>query len=281
MSSSARTSPARRPGPDGYGRQDRGSSMPPRSGRSEPPNAGYGRGPGPSGHDASYPERGVPGTERGDRGVPGADRAEYGDRGEYADRADRADRGASGADRRRAASRSGSGTASAAGDRLLAGAPNWLPAAAVLGGPILAVIVGKLLGNYYGPGFAVPTVLCAALAVAAATPNGRWWVMSALPPVAWLVAAVAELAWHDPGYVNTKQKLVGLVHATTHVFPVILVALVVMGLVIAGAVMRGRQSGSGRQSSTGRQSRGRQDSGRRNGGRQSGGRQSGGGARRV
>lgn len=89
------------------------------------------------------------------------------------------------------------------------------------------------------------TVVAAGVACAAATPNGRWWVIPALPPTAWLVAAVAELAWHDPPYPDTKAKAVGLVHATTNVFPVILGALAVMGLVTAVAIMRDRQSGGG------------------------------------
>lgn len=110
---------------------------------------------------------------------------------------------------------------------------------------MLAAILGKFLGGYNGPVFVALTIAAAGVATAAATANGRWWVVSALPPVAWLVAAVAELAWHDPAYQTSKTKLVGLVHATTNVFPVILAALVVMGLVIVAAVMRGRQSGRG------------------------------------
>jgi cobalamin synthase len=110
---------------------------------------------------------------------------------------------------------------------------------------MLAAILGKFAGGYHGPVFVVLTLAAAGVATAAATPNGRWWVVSALPPVAWLVAAVAELAWHNPAYPDTKAKAVGLVHATTNVFPVILAALVVMGLVIAAAVARGRQNGGG------------------------------------
>ena len=110
---------------------------------------------------------------------------------------------------------------------------------------MLAAILGKFLGGYNGPVSVVLTIAAAGVATAAATPNGRWWVVSALPPVAWLVAAVAELAWHDPAYPDAKAKAVGLVHATTNVFPVILAALAVMGLVIAAAVVRGRQSGGG------------------------------------
>lgn len=110
---------------------------------------------------------------------------------------------------------------------------------------MLAAILGEFAGNYHGPVFVVLTIVAAGAATAAATPNGRWWVVCALPPVAWLVAAVAELSWHNPAYQTTKTKAVGLVHATTNVFPVILAALVVMGLVIAVAVMRGRQSGGG------------------------------------
>ena len=204
MSSSARTSPARRPGPGGGGRPERGSSVPPRSGRQTPP-------PAPVRGRASGPVSGPAG------------------RGSTAGR--------------RSASRPG--PRPEPGDRLLAGAPNWLPAAAVLGGPMLAAIVGKFAGGYHGPVFVVLTIVAAGVSVAAATPNGRWWVISALPPVAWLVAAVAELAWHNPPYPDSKAKAVGLVHATTNVFPVILAALVVMGLVTAAAVMRGRQNGGG------------------------------------
>jgi cobalamin synthase len=110
---------------------------------------------------------------------------------------------------------------------------------------MLAAILGKFLGGYHGPVFVVLTIVAAGVATGAATPNGRWWVVCALPPVAWLVASVAELAWHHPAYPDTKAKAVGLVHATTNVFPVILAALAVMGLVIAVAVVRGRQSGGG------------------------------------
>ena len=115
----------------------------------------------------------------------------------------------------------------------------------MLGGPILAAVLGKFIGGYHGPVFVVLTVVSAGVATAAATSNGRWWVIPALPPVAWLVASVAELAWHNPSYPNNRQRAVGLVHATTNVFPVILAALVVMGLVIAVAVVRDRQSGGG------------------------------------
>jgi len=140
---------------------------------------------------------------------------------------------------------------------LLAGAPAWLPAAAVLGGPILAAVAGNVVGGYHGPVFVVLTIVFAGVATAAATPNGRWWVVPALPPVAWLVAAAAELSWHNPPYPDTKAKAVGLVHATTNVFPVIIASLVVMGLVIVSAVMRDRQSGQNqpsRQNQSGRQS---------------------------
>lgn len=72
------------------------------------------------------------------------------------------------------------------------------------------------------------------------TPSGRWWVIPALPPMAWLVAAAAELVWHDPPYPDAKAKAVGLVHATTHVFPVIVAALVAMALVcLVPLCMRG------------------------------------------
>lgn len=145
--------------------------------------------------------------------------------------------------RRHSAPRQGPGT----GDRLLSGAPGWLPAAAVLGGPILAAVVGKFVGGYHGPVFAVLTVVAAGLATASATSNGRWWVISVLPPAAWLVAAVAELAWHNPHYSTTRKQELGLVYATTHVFPVILAALLVMGLVTAAAVLRDRQRGGGRR----------------------------------
>jgi hypothetical protein len=141
--------------------------------------------------------------------------------------------------------RSASAARTASADRLLPGAAAWLPPAAVLGGPMLAAILGKFLGGYHGPVFVVLTIVAAGVATGAATPNGRWWVVCALPPVAWLVASVAELAWHHPAYPDTKAKAVGLVHATTNVFPVILAALAVMGLVIAVAVVRGRQSGGG------------------------------------
>ncbi|GAA1975460.1 hypothetical protein GCM10009838_39550 [Catenulispora subtropica] len=65
-------------------------------------------------------------------------------------------------------------------------------------------------------------------------------MIPALPPFAWLVAAGAELLWHDPPYADAKAKAVGLVHATTHVFPVILIALAAMGLVAAVAAVRAR-----------------------------------------
>lgn len=214
MSSSARTSPGRQPAPDGYGRPERGH-VPPRSGRPAPPPApARGRASGPSG--------------RGGPAAPAPAPASAGRR--------TAARQASGA---------GSGNGNGNGDRLLAGAPSWLPAAAVLGGPMLAAIVGKFAGGYHGLAFVVLTIAAAALAAAAATSNGRWWVVTSLPPVAWLVAAVAELAWHNPAYPDNKAKLVGMVHATTNVFPVILAALAVMGLVIVAAVVRGRQSGGG------------------------------------
>ncbi|OLE20713.1 MAG: hypothetical protein AUG49_24220 [Catenulispora sp. 13_1_20CM_3_70_7] len=108
-------------------------------------------------------------------------------------------------------------------------------------GPALGALLGKAIGGYHGPVFALLTIAAAALAAAAATPSGRWWVVPALPPVAWLIAAAAELAWHNPPYADTKAKAVGLVHATTHVFPVTLAALAVMGLVIAIATVRSRR----------------------------------------
>ena len=121
---------------------------------------------------------------------------------------------------------------------LLSTTPRWLPAAAVLAGPPLGALLGEAIGGYHGPLFALLTVAAAALATAAATPDGRWWVIPAQPPIAWLTAAAAELAWHNPPYPDNKAKAVGLVHATTHAFPIILAALAAMGLVIAAERMR-------------------------------------------
>jgi hypothetical protein len=118
--------------------------------------------------------------------------------------------------------------------------PRWLPASVLVSGPILGAGLGEAIGGYHGPVFAVLTVASSALATATATKNGRWWVIPALPPLAWLVAALAELLWHDPPYPDAKAKAVGLVHATTHVFPVIVVALVAMGLVCVVPVIAAR-----------------------------------------
>ncbi|MFL6115574.1 MAG: hypothetical protein ACJ786_30140 [Catenulispora sp.] len=126
------------------------------------------------------------------------------------------------------------------GAPLLRRTPRRLPTAAVVLGPTLGALLGKAIGGYHGPVFALLTIAAAALAAAAATPSGRWWVVPALPPVAWLVAAAAELAWHNPPYAGSKAEAVGLVHATTRVFPVTLAALAVMGLVIAATTLRGR-----------------------------------------
>ena len=104
-------------------------------------------------------------------------------------------------------------------------------------------MLGKVIGGYHGPVFAVFAVSAAALATAAATPNGRWWVVPAQPPLAWLAAAAAELLWHDPPYSDAKGRAVGLVHATTHVFPVIVAALVAMALVIAVPVIAAKAGG--------------------------------------
>ena len=129
----------------------------------------------------------------------------------------------------------------AGGDTTLpAGPRRWLPPAALLAGPILGAVLGGATGGYHGPLFALFTIASAALATAAVTPNGRWWVIPALPPLAWLVAAVAEVTLHDPPYGDSKAKAVGLVHATTHVFPVILAALVTMGLVSVVTTLRTR-----------------------------------------
>ncbi|NUP46865.1 MAG: hypothetical protein HOW97_06055 [Catenulispora sp.] len=130
---------------------------------------------------------------------------------------------------------------------LLTGSPRWLPAAVLVAGPVIGAVLGHAAGGYHGPAFAVLTVGSAALATASATPNGRWWVIPALPPVAWLVAATAELGWHDPPYQSAKAKAVGLVHATTHVFPVIVAALVTMGLVSAAAAAVRRRPRGGRR----------------------------------
>ncbi|MEY9855451.1 hypothetical protein ABH935_001055 [Catenulispora sp. GAS73] len=130
---------------------------------------------------------------------------------------------------------------------LLAGMPGWLPAAAVGLGPVLAAIVGKILGNYYGPGFAVVCVIAAGLAAAAAASNWLWYLIPALPPVIWLVGAVAELEWRNPPYQGTKAEAVGLVHATTHTFPVIAVCAVVMGSVaVWGTVQERKKKGARR-----------------------------------
>ncbi|MFD0639476.1 hypothetical protein ACFQ9X_55735 [Catenulispora yoronensis] len=120
--------------------------------------------------------------------------------------------------------------------------PRWFPVAVLIGGPVLGVALGTALGGYHGPLFAVLTVASAALATASARPNGRWWVMLSAPPVAWLVAAAAELLLHDPPYRDTKAKAVGLVHATSHAFPVILVAAVAMGVVWTAAVVAAKPS---------------------------------------
>lgn len=164
--------------------------------------------------------RASPTTARSDRDEWNDGRV---DRTSQAVRVDR--RGARTADRAIRPRRPGSTAAP------LLSTPRWLPAAALIGGPIVGALLGKALGGYHGPFFALLTIASAALATAATTPSGRWWVIPALPPIAWLVAAAAELAWHDPPYPDAKAKAVGLVHATTHVFPVIVAALAAMALV--------------------------------------------------
>ncbi|NUR58343.1 MAG: hypothetical protein HOV87_06565 [Catenulispora sp.] len=130
-------------------------------------------------------------------------------------------------------------------------APGWLPASVLACGPILGAVLGKAVGGYHGPVFAVLTVAAAAVATASASKNGRWWVIPALPPLAWLVTAIAELLWHDPPYPDAKAKAIGLVHATTHVFPVIIAALVAMALVcvipVVAAKTREHRGAGGRR----------------------------------
>jgi hypothetical protein len=128
----------------------------------------------------------------------------------------------------------------------LSGLPGWLPAAAAGLGPVVAVVVGKVAGNYYGPGFAVLCVAAALLAAASAASNWLWFLIPGMPPVIWLVGAVAELEWRNPPYKGTKEQAVGLVHATTHVFPVIAVSVVAMGLVAVVGTMQERKKGARR-----------------------------------
>lgn len=153
---------------------------------------------------------------------------------------------------RRQASRSGGGGRGAAGQTsgrpaLLAGMPGWLPAAAAGFGPVAGVVAGKVAGNYYGPGFAVICVAAALLAACSAASKWLWYLIPAMPPVIWLAGAVAELEWRKPAYKGTKEQAVGLVHATTHTFPVIATCVVVMGLVaVVGAVRERNQKGARR-----------------------------------
>jgi hypothetical protein len=130
---------------------------------------------------------------------------------------------------------------------MLSGLPGWLPAAAAGFGPVVGAVVGKILGNYYGPGFAVVCVAAAVLAAASAASNWLWYLLPGMPPVIWLVGAVAELEWRNPAYKGTKEQAVGLVHATTHTFPVIATCAVAMGLVaVVGAVRERNQKGARR-----------------------------------
>ena len=131
------------------------------------------------------------------------------------------------------------------------GVPRWFPASVLVSGPIFGAVLGKAIGGYHGPVFAVLTVAAATVATATTSENGRWWVIPALPPLAWSVAASAELLWHNPPYPDAKAKAVGLVHATTHVFPIIVFALAAMASVcvipVAVAKVRKHQGVGGRR----------------------------------
>ena len=130
---------------------------------------------------------------------------------------------------------------------MLAGLPGWLPVAAAGFGPAIGAVIGKVLGDYHGPGFAVVCVAAALLAAASAASNWLWYLLPGMPPVIWLVGAVAELEWRNPPYKGSKEQAVGLVHATTHTFPVIAACVVAMGLVaVAGAVRERNQKGARR-----------------------------------
>lgn len=55
---------------------------------------------------------------------------------------------------------------------LLPGLPGWTPVVAAVLNPVVAAILGKAAGDYYGPGFAVGCVAAALLAAAATPPRG-------------------------------------------------------------------------------------------------------------
>lgn len=153
-----------------------------------------------------------------------------------------------GAGRRAAPSSARRGTPAREASRpaLLPGRPAWVMTAVVLLGPIVAAIVGQAAGSYYGPGFAVLCVASALLAAAVTPPRGLWFLIPGMPAWIWVVAAGAELAWHNPPYEGRKAQAVGLVHATTHGFPVMATSMLAMGvLAVAGAVQE-RKTGARR-----------------------------------
>jgi asparagine N-glycosylation enzyme membrane subunit Stt3 len=143
---------------------------------------------------------------------------------------------------RRAAPRPGRGAPAPQSAPL--SAANGTAAACVLLGPVVGAFLGKAIGGYSGPVFAIVCVLAAMVAAATVTPVGLWWVIPSPPLVIWVVGVVAELSWRNPPYQGKKEQAVGVAHGTVHSFPVMLAALLGMAVVVVATRMKARQRGS-------------------------------------
>ncbi|MFF7588293.1 DUF6542 domain-containing protein [Kitasatospora purpeofusca] len=116
---------------------------------------------------------------------------------------------------------------------------------AATGLPLAGAIAGELTGNGGGPLFALGAVLGTGAAAARCTRPGRWWVVTAAPPV--VLAARAGTAWAAGADAAQGKALASsAVRWVVDAFPVMAVAVIVALSVVAGrAVLAARSARTG------------------------------------
>ena len=148
-----------------------------------------------------------------------------------------------------AASREASRDAAPKTAALLPQAPAWTAPAALILGPLLGVLAGRIPGSGFGPAstsgpasglaFTVAVVLAAMLAAAAVPRRTLWWVVPAAPPAVWLTSVAAALTLDPSGdQAAADSRMTALTRATVHAVPVMTAAVTAaLCVVLAGHVL--------------------------------------------
>ncbi|MEV6979561.1 DUF6542 domain-containing protein [Kitasatospora sp. NPDC093806] len=131
---------------------------------------------------------------------------------------------------------------------------------AALGLPLLGAVAGELTGSGGGPLFAVGAVLGSGLAAALCTRPGRWWVVTAAPPVVLAArAATAYLADRDAH--QGKALASAAVRWVVEAFPVMGAAVATALLVVAVRAVLARRARPGRNAQQDRRATRRRSTG--------------------